>query len=220
MALLVANHFRRRLTGFTISSTPSFSSAEEIAWYRQALQACSHYIEYGSGGSTVLAAQLQKPFTSTESDPAFFKALQSRLRLYENQDVPQLCRLVDIGPVTHCSYPLYPARFLSASKKSSWRSYSDFPELGIDVDASSLLILVDGRFRVACALKAMVALQGVFGWTMAMDDYLGRPHYHAIEEWITPSFFIGRIAVFTWPLSGLDIAAMHAAIAHYELDAR
>ncbi len=45
-----------------------------------------------------------------------------------------------------------------------------------DVD----LVLIDGRFRVACALKCFLHVGS--DCVVAFDDYLDRPHYHVVGQ--------------------------------------
>ena len=59
------------------------------------------------------------------------------------------------------------------------------------------LILVDGRFRVACFLFSLASAKP--GSTILFDDYVNRPHYHLVEEYLTPSAYCGRQAQFIVP---------------------
>ena len=61
------------------------------------------------------------------------------------------------------------------TKKDNWHLYSSALDLVDDVPD---IVLVDGRFRVACAVKAYYKLKdGV----MLVHDY-AREQYHVIEE--------------------------------------
>lgn len=46
------------------------------------------------------------------------------------------------------------------------------------------LVLVDGRFRVACFLKSL--LEADEGARIVFDDYTDRPQYHVVEEFAEP----------------------------------
>jgi hypothetical protein len=56
------------------------------------------------------------------------------------------------------------------------------------------VILIDGRFRVACFLYSL--LRSKAGSILVFDDYFDRPWYHIIEEVITPDDRCGRQAIF------------------------
>lgn len=81
------------------------------------------------------------------------------------------------------------------------------------------LVFVDGRFRVACSLKALRRLENQTGWSIAVDDYFGRPHYTVLEE-ILPIFEkVGRIAIVR-PSAKHDKSKLESLIHEYEFDFR
>jgi hypothetical protein len=58
------------------------------------------------------------------------------------------------------------------------------------------LILIDGRFRVACALTCLQHLKGNRETTILVDDYLNRPHFQIIEEFANLEGYAGQMAIF------------------------
>lgn len=142
-------------------------------------------LEYGSGGSTALAARLGARVISVESDKAWAERLTASLT-----DVSANAALhyVDIGetkewgkPVNHqgsARYHRYPL--------SVW----DRPDIGMPD-----LVLIDGRFRAACL--AAVMLRAKQPTTVLFDDYVGRRYYHAVEKLARIDETIGRMARFT-----------------------
>ena len=59
------------------------------------------------------------------------------------------------------------------------------------------VILIDGRFRVACFLYCL--LKSKEGSFIFFDDYINRSYYHVVED-IIPAFDLcGRQAVFQVP---------------------
>jgi archaellum component FlaC len=105
----------------------------------------------------------------------------------------------------------------SPERLNKFRKYSDFPEeIGSRFPLPDL-VLVDGRFRVACALKALRALQDQTDWLLLVDDYVNRSKYHELPEFGVLQGYVGRMAVF----SGLQDSAkcrLDAAISRYETD--
>jgi hypothetical protein len=79
------------------------------------------------------------------------------------------------------------------------------------------LILVDGRFRVACALKCIQALKNSYDM-MLVDDY-SRSEYRVIETFAKLDRMCGRMAVFR-PGPCLDASELEAAIRSAELSPR
>jgi len=77
--------------------------------------------------------------------------------------------------------------------------------------------LVDGRFRVACVLKALRMLSHERGWTIVMDDYGDRPQYEVIAEFAEIDRLIGgRMAVLT-AAKPLAPEQLDRAIRKYEI---
>jgi hypothetical protein len=59
------------------------------------------------------------------------------------------------------------------------------------------LVLIDGRFRVACFLYSLAKANP--GCTILFDDYTNRPNYHLVEEFLQPTGFCGRQGRFKVP---------------------
>ena len=141
-------------------------------------------VEYGSGGSTVLAATLGKPVVSVESDKAWADRMAETLAAHACASV----HYADIGPTRAWGFPDgagAAARF-HAYALSVW----DRPDL-----VSPDLVLIDGRFRAACLVATMLrATQPI---TVLFDDYQKRGYYHRVEQFATLEQLVGRMAVFT-----------------------
>jgi len=56
------------------------------------------------------------------------------------------------------------------------------------------LVLVDGRFRVACVLESLLSLSPLSETQILLDDYVGRPEYAVVEEYADVKI-VGRMAV-------------------------
>ena len=59
---------RQQREGVVVSDLPHFGSQECVDFFSAELVRCGHYVEFGSGGSTMLAARHRKPSVSVESD--------------------------------------------------------------------------------------------------------------------------------------------------------
>lgn len=142
-------------------------------------------LEYGSGGSTVLAAELGADVISVESDKDWADRLTAHLA-----GVSPKARVhhVDIGPTGNWGRPL---RVSGAARFHRYAlSVWDRPDLG-EPD----LVLIDGRFRAACL--AAVRLRARRPTTVLFDDYVPRTHYHAVEGLALKEETVGRMARFT-----------------------
>ena len=208
---------RKYLFGFDIPLEPYFATPESKLWFTEALASCRYYVEFGSGGSTCLAARLGKPFVTVESDKKFLRAVKDKIVSvgYYNPD-RQSFHYADVGFTGPLGKPVYFLK-LSGQRKANFRRYSDFPlpphgSLGLPD-----LVLIDGRFRVACALKSIQALQDSEGWLIVVDDYGKRESYEVIKKFAHEVRRIGHMAVFQ-KKSDIDAAELSAAIKRFELD--
>jgi hypothetical protein len=62
------------------------------------------------------------------------------------------------------------------------KNYSNYiRNLTLEEQQSIDLILVDGRFRIACCLKCFDVIKT--GCLIAFDDFLDRPHYHVVLDY-------------------------------------
>ncbi len=147
-------------------------------------------VEYGSGGSTLLAARSPgSTILTTESDRAFLDRLTKHAvaERLPGEIVPLHC---DIGPTGHWGHP---------RDASHWRKFPDYAltpwrYLG-PRGASPDLVVIDGRFRVACFLATCVSIR--CETEIFVDDYVRRPNYHVMEEVSTPREIVDdRMAVF------------------------
>lgn len=153
-------------------------------------KASTCYLEYGSGGSTLQAARLALPTLSVESDAAYAKAVRSKLPPHSSVNILH----ADIGLVGPWGTPT--VRRASADRVRRWSKYVMAP-YDSSLSTAFDLVLIDGRFRRACALESArrAALDGR-DLTIVFDDYLSRPHYFVVEAWLGPARLVGRAAIF------------------------
>ena len=162
---------------------------EEADAVREAYEGAGVILEYGSGGSTVLAAEMPgKRVFSVESDPAWAEMMQGWFATNPPAKGSAVDVIwADIGPTKAWGFP---------ADDSGWARYADYP-LGIwDMEGfiQPDVVLVDGRFRTGCALAT--ALRTEKPVQLLVDDYLRRKQYHRIEEFLGKPGIIGRMAEF------------------------
>ncbi|MCK5757083.1 MAG: hypothetical protein KAH46_30700 [Mycobacterium sp.] len=185
--------WHQRIIGFPVATEPHFDGNESKDWFVEALSQCHRYLEYGTGGSTYLAAQLGVPFVAVDSDKYFLRAVERKISAAGYRDQNQVFRYADIGFTGTWGRPL---GRVDARRLAKFRSYSDIPPECFEGQFPDL-VLVDGRFRVACALKVMKTLAECSPrWDVAVDDYAQRSEYHVLESYSTPTL-VGRMAVFS-----------------------
>jgi hypothetical protein len=146
-------------------------------------------LEYGSGGSTVLAAeQTSARVFSVESDEAWASNIHTYIHTHFPQ-APVTIHHVDIGPTREWGHPmryrrLHTLRYLGYAR-SVW-SRRDF----VHPDA----ILIDGRFRVGCFLTCLSRIRRPT--RILFDDYVDREIYHFVERYCRPIETVERLAIF------------------------
>jgi hypothetical protein len=186
---LLAKH----VVGYAVPSAPWFDEAS-TEFYLSHIQTSRVYLEYGSGGSTVQAAQFVDVLVSVDSDEYFLRAVEKKL---SRQSVRADCRLIysDIGRTGEWGVPM--SQEISKETLEKWRKYPGSPwaffrEKGVEPDT----ILIDGRFRVACALESLMNLSPSSQTLLLFDDYTNRAYYHEVEKFADLIFTWGRMGVF------------------------
>jgi hypothetical protein len=207
---------KQRLRGFEVPSTPHFQSAEAEEWFIEMLRTSRRYLEYGTGGTTYVAAKLGVNFIAVDSDPYFLKSVRKKIRQHGfARSDGQTYHYADIGLTGFWGHPLRTSR-MPARRLKLFRRYSDPPPECFFDGRVPDLVLVDGRFRVACALKALRMLWNERGWSIVVDDYVSRPQYAVIEDFAPVERYVGnRIAVFSRPRP-TSLERLESAIRHYE----
>lgn len=161
--------------------------AAEAAALRAAYGAAGVILEYGSGGSTVLASELPgKQIFSVETDADWLAALQAYLQAHPGLS-PVVLHHADIGPTKAWGHPV------DDSRKADWRAYPHSVWERADFQHPDV-VLIDGRFRAASFVA--VATRITRPVTVLFDDYTPRPTYHSIERLAQPVELIGRMARF------------------------
>ena len=207
-------HFavQQRRLDFQIGDQPWLDD-DSSAVFLGMLEDSMSYLEYGSGGSTVLAAKLNKPFVSVDTDRYFLEGVRRKIgKLGPNQHLEH----GNIGWTKQYGCPVFERP--SARRQKMWKAYAEIPWRHVKEGLLPDLVMVDGRFRVAAALISCVHLANSPTSRIVVDDYVMRPYYHAIENYAQLVGMAGRMAIFKAPsTSSLDI---QEAIERYSLDWR
>lgn len=190
---LMAFKASQRLRGASVGDSPWFDE-ETLAWFTDRLPRAKSYLEFGSGGSTVMAAKLGIPTISVEGDHFFAKQVAKKIG--RDHRVTMLRPPIGLTGLWGVPVPGTPTQ----GRVAQWRSYIDLP---FEVLAQSKqifpdLFLVDGRFRTACALRAALETSKAGKEAdLLFDDYERSNHdYSGIETILPAPERIGRSALF------------------------
>lgn len=153
--------------------------------FKEAASSSSVYGEYGCGESTLWVAEnTSASIRSVDSSAFWIEHVQRQLWRTENIEISHAF----VGELGDWGRPL------NYEYRRNFASYIYKPWAGTEQPD---LVLVDGRFRVACFLMSL--MKGAVGTIILFDDYTWRPHYHLVEEFVAPSEFCGRQAMFRVP---------------------
>ena len=143
------------------------------------------YYEYGVGKSTKWVLENTKSkVIAVDSDKAWI----SKININNLYDARLQTIWVDLGELTNWGRPI------SYKKRDNFIFYISKLWLG---ENKPDLVLVDGRFRVACFLYSL--LNSKINTYIFFDDYNNRPWYHIVEEIIPIHEKCGRQSVFIVP---------------------
>jgi len=153
--------------------------------FKEAVSGVQIYGEYGVGKSTIwVSSNTSASILAVDSSREWIEEIKS----VTNQSERVQIEWVDLGELGNWGRPLtYKKRdFFYDYVRSIW-SRDQAPEL----------VLIDGRFRVSCFLYSLIT--GKPGTRIFFDDYVSRPHYHVIEEFVSPIETCGRQGLFVIP---------------------
>lgn len=165
---------------------------EEFALLAELAEPAKTIIEYGSGGSTVFFLRKGKRIFSVDSNPFFHELMMSIPFISAHVGNGLNLDFVDVGPTDTWGTPV------SADREDEWPRYVAQPWSRVDGSAPVDMVLVDGRFRVACALYSVRKIQQL-GWrdtTVLIHDFWDRKEYHVVLPFLQELKSSGTLGAF------------------------
>ena len=152
---------------------------------------CESYLEYGCGGSTTVAAKLGvKNIIYCDSSSDWIDSVSAIVTPYP--DIKSYPIYVDIGEVGGWGRPK------DRSKAFLWKNYCYQPwVIAKKNNIEPQLILIDGRFRVACFMVSLLSARA--GTQILFDDFCDREYYQIVKNIIVPRCTYDRLAEFIVP---------------------
>lgn len=174
-------------------------TTKEFALLNEHLKYAKSYLEWGAGQSTLSA--LRRPNIETivtiESSLPFWE------RFSDEYNVPEDPRFhlqsVFIGQTRDWGYPI------NTKHSHLWPNYALAP---FQKKHNYDLVLIDGRFRVACGLACFLSLSSAC--QILVHDFWDRPHYHILTKFFTVKQRVDNFAVLIVPPSKSALK-IHAA---------
>jgi hypothetical protein len=183
----------RETVGESVASGPAIprpvlTFPDEVSdWVYDLYGNAETILEYGSGGSTVMASEMSgKTVFSVESDPDWCQKMET---YFDHSDSTSVVKMhyANIGPVGKWGRP---------KSDKGWARFHRYPNSVWDREdfIAPDLVLVDGRFRAACVMTTLLRTEKPV--TLLFDDYVGRKQYHRVEQFVKPAETRGRMARF------------------------
>ncbi|MDD2722545.1 MAG: hypothetical protein PHH59_00800 [Methylovulum sp.] len=165
-------------------------TASELDILHSHIDTSTKFLEFGAGASTLYAASVPsiKQIDSVESSVEFVNEnLKPNPVISEAVSAGRLLfHIIDIGKTFYWGYPA------SFCKKHLWPDYS----FRIFRQKSEHdLVLIDGRFRVACTLNTI--LNTPENCKILIHDFWNRPHYHIVLSFLETQVEVDTLGVFT-----------------------
>jgi len=152
-------------------------SENEKTVFDRALKKSSVYLEFGMGGSTLRAIQKSKvKIYTVESSPEWITAMREYIiiRYFENKRL--FIFPVHIGQTRAWGYP-------ETDDNRNFPAYSSNVFKFVDKAAIDL-VFVDGRFRVACALKTILECHMNDSLELLFHDFWNREKYRVVLKYL------------------------------------
>tara|TARA_B100000035_G_scaffold307363_1_gene310518 strand:- start:126 stop:698 length:573 start_codon:yes stop_codon:yes gene_type:complete len=152
---------------------PFFKKNDKEMFYRH-LKNIDVYFEYGSGGSTYQASIREniKTIYSVESDIQWQKKLK---QIIIQPNINYIYNEMDTQPNNWG----HPGKNATNIQKTNYSN--QIIKLSKEHQDSIDLVLIDGRFRVACCLKCYDVIKD--NCLIIFDDFLDRKQYHIVLEY-------------------------------------
>lgn len=153
---------------------PHFKPNDKIMFIKH-LNKCSNFLEYGCGGSTFLAVSSSNinNVYSIESDKEWIQKVDKSLNLDAKTKLKFFYKEILTRPNNWGN----PGRNCPLLNKKNYSDGINDMEIMKHID----LVLIDGRFRVACCLKLYDKISE--NCLIAFDDYMNRNFYHVVEKY-------------------------------------
>ncbi|WP_432474183.1 hypothetical protein [Amphritea sp. HPY] len=157
---------------------PFIMSENEKAIFDAAIKESNNYLEFGLGGSSIRAIQKSKAKIYTvESSPDWIRHMRKYIYVKYFVNKRLFIFPVDIGPTGEWGYP----------KTNDYQPlFSDYSaNVFKEIDSNTIdLVLVDGRFRVACILKVILECLETNNLKILIHDFWNREEYHVVLKYL------------------------------------
>lgn len=190
---------------------PFIMSESEIAVFDEEIKRSKNYLEFGLGGSSLRAIQKSNAKIYTVESSAEWLASMRRylaIRYHENRRLNIF--LMDIGATGDWGYPK------SESNLEVFEMYSS--KIFDLIDKTLIdLVLIDGRFRVACTLNLIMECYENDNLKILIHDFWNREKYHIVLKYLEPIRRVDTLGLFSI-VDDVDIESVKLDYEIYKLN--
>jgi len=180
----VRDHFKNSEVA---SENPDVLFDGDDLFFKEIVFKAGVYGEYGVGKSTTWVLKNTKAeVIASDTDIKWINKIKQQNSALDLQRLDAIH--VDLGTLAKWGRPV------DYSKREGFQKYTD--EIWMKSKKPDV-VLVDGRFRVCCFLTSLKYANE--GAVILFDDYINRPNYHIVEEFIQRKDVCGRQGIFVVP---------------------
>ena len=192
--------FKNKKKKTEIDENSLFDGDDQL--FKKIVPSIKCYAEYGCGKSTIWVANNSKALIySIDTSQEWITSVRSEIGNRE-----AVLKWIDCGELRDWGTPL------TYEKRASFLRYAK--SVWLD-NFNPDTVLIDGRFRVLCFLNSLKYADE--GTRIIFDDYIDRPHYHIVEEFVSRSEVCGRQCLFVVPpREDIDLALVDSMIEKFE----
>ncbi|MFY0606655.1 MAG: hypothetical protein JXR10_08065 [Cyclobacteriaceae bacterium] len=187
---------------------PFRMTKKEKALFDLTISKSKVHLEFGMGGSTFRALQKSDAqIYSIDSSEPWIAMMKKYLFIKNHEGKRLFVTQVDIGPTHEWGRPV------GSNHRDLYPAYSS--EIFESIDCASIdTVLVDGRFRVACALKSLMECGSNEGFKVLFHDF-HREHYHIVLEFFNSEVQVDDLILLS-PKPEYDTVKLQAIYDEYK----
>lgn len=190
---------------------PFVMSNNEKSFFDETIKRARHYLEFGFGGSTLRAILKSKAKIYTVESSLEWINQMRKYRIIQSVENKRLYIFyINIGPTGDWGFPK------SVNNQNLFETYSS--AVFKKIDSSVLdLVLIDGRFRVACTLKTILSCYENTNLKIMIHDFWNREQYHVVLKYLDLFKRVDSLGIFTIK-KGINLALVNHDYELYKLD--
>jgi len=167
----------------------AFLTEKERIFFSLILKKSKIYLEFGMGGSTLLAYMTPniEKIISIDSDKNWINKIRNFKNVKKDEGKRIILEHIYIGKTTYWGLPI------GKKNKKFFPNYSNqiFKKYKNDYD----LVLIDSIFRVACALQVILNCKSDI--KILIHDFNYTPYYHILYKYLDVIYSIDSLVLFS-----------------------